>query len=87
MDELFRNTAVCFSRYQTAQIILHSLSARANEKDKAILTKCNFFLYKCFKTNNYNIFISQIKKLLSGDFLSYKMPAIFIPPKRMISHS
>lgn len=41
MEELFSNTEVCFQRYQTAQIILHSLTSRAvNDKDKAILMKC-----------------------------------------------
>lgn len=44
MEELFSNTEVCFQRYQTAQIILHSLTSRAvNETDKAILMKCKHF--------------------------------------------
>ncbi|CAG9824681.1 unnamed protein product [Phaedon cochleariae] len=40
LDELFGNPEECFQRYQTAQILLHSLSQQVqNQKDKMLLTK------------------------------------------------
>uniref|UniRef100_A0A6P7HA69 Serine/threonine-protein kinase ULK2 isoform X2 n=1 Tax=Diabrotica virgifera virgifera TaxID=50390 RepID=A0A6P7HA69_DIAVI len=40
LDELFGNPEDCFQRYQTAQILLHSLSQQTqNHKDKGLLTK------------------------------------------------
>ncbi|CAH0394873.1 unnamed protein product [Bemisia tabaci] len=40
LDELFGNPTECFQRYQTAQILLHSLSQQVNHhQDKALLTK------------------------------------------------
>ncbi|XP_046389863.1 serine/threonine-protein kinase ULK2 isoform X2 [Ischnura elegans] len=40
LDELFGNPQECFQRYQTAQILLHSLSQHVHhEQDKALLTK------------------------------------------------
>ncbi|XP_072376530.1 serine/threonine-protein kinase unc-51 isoform X7 [Diabrotica undecimpunctata] len=40
LDELFGNPEDCFQRYQTAQILLHSLSQQIqNQKDKVLLTK------------------------------------------------
>jgi hypothetical protein len=41
LDELFGNPGECFQRYQTAQILLHSLSQQVNhQQDRALLTKC-----------------------------------------------
>jgi serine/threonine-protein kinase ULK/ATG1 len=41
LDELFGNPEECFQRYQTAQILLHSLSQQVNhQQDRALLTKC-----------------------------------------------
>ncbi|XP_019880986.1 serine/threonine-protein kinase ULK2 isoform X2 [Aethina tumida] len=40
LDELFGNPEECFSRYQTAQILLHSLSQQVhNQQDRMLLTK------------------------------------------------
>jgi len=40
LDELFGNPEECFQRYQTAQILLHSLSQQVNhQQDRALLTK------------------------------------------------
>ncbi|GLV40791.1 Autophagy-related 1 [Carabus blaptoides fortunei] len=40
LDELFGNPEECFQRYQTAQILLHSLSQQvSHQQDKALLTK------------------------------------------------
>ncbi|XP_065159992.1 serine/threonine-protein kinase unc-51 isoform X1 [Atheta coriaria] len=40
LDELFGNPEECFQRYQTAQILLHSLSQQVhNQQDKALLIK------------------------------------------------
>ncbi|KRT86833.1 protein kinase, partial [Oryctes borbonicus] len=40
LDELFGNPEDCFQRYQTAQILLHSLSQQVhNTQDRALLTK------------------------------------------------
>ncbi|XP_075220023.1 serine/threonine-protein kinase unc-51-like protein Atg1 isoform X2 [Lycorma delicatula] len=40
LDELFGNPAECFQRYQTAQILLHSLSQQvSHHQDRALLTK------------------------------------------------
>lgn len=40
LDELFGNPEECFQRYQTAQILLHSLSQQVhNQHDRALLTK------------------------------------------------
>ncbi|KAJ8923216.1 hypothetical protein NQ315_001771 [Exocentrus adspersus] len=40
LDELFGNPEDCFQRYQTAQILLHSLSQQVhNQQDKLLLTK------------------------------------------------
>ncbi|XP_018323907.1 serine/threonine-protein kinase unc-51 isoform X2 [Agrilus planipennis] len=40
LDELFGNPEECFQRYQTAQILLHSLSQQVHDsQDKALLTK------------------------------------------------
>ncbi|XP_050311329.1 serine/threonine-protein kinase ULK2 isoform X2 [Anthonomus grandis grandis] len=40
LDELFGNPDECFQRYQTAQILLHSLSQQVhNEQDRILLTK------------------------------------------------
>jgi len=41
LDELFGNPEECFQRYQTAQILLHTLSQQVNhQQDRALLTKC-----------------------------------------------
>jgi serine/threonine-protein kinase ULK2 len=41
LDELFGNPQDCFHRYQTAQILLHSLTQQVkHDHDKALLTKC-----------------------------------------------
>nr|CAD7261333.1 unnamed protein product [Timema shepardi] len=41
LDELFGNPEECFQRYQTAQILLHSLSQQvSHQQDRALLTKC-----------------------------------------------
>ena len=41
LDELFNNPQECFRRYQTAQILLHSLAQQSrNSKDKESLNKC-----------------------------------------------
>ncbi|XP_074039777.1 serine/threonine-protein kinase unc-51 isoform X2 [Leptinotarsa decemlineata] len=40
LDELFKKPEECFTRYQTAQILLHSLSQQTqNQRDKMILLK------------------------------------------------
>lgn len=40
LDELFGNPGECFQRYQTAQILLHSLSQQVqNPQDRGLLTK------------------------------------------------
>lgn len=40
LDELFGKPEECFQRYQTAQILLHSLSQQVNhQQDRALLTK------------------------------------------------
>ncbi|XP_008197237.1 serine/threonine-protein kinase unc-51 isoform X2 [Tribolium castaneum] len=39
LDELFDNPQQCFERYQTAQILLHSLSQQLPQQDRALLTK------------------------------------------------
>nr|CAD7198320.1 unnamed protein product [Timema douglasi] len=40
LDELFGNPEECFQRYQTAQILLHSLSQQvSHQQDRALLTK------------------------------------------------
>ncbi|CAH0563500.1 unnamed protein product [Brassicogethes aeneus] len=40
LDELFGNPEECFQRYQTAQILLHSLSQHVhNQQDRMLLTK------------------------------------------------
>ena len=40
LDELFGNPEDCFQRYQTAQILLHSLSQQVHhQQDRALLTK------------------------------------------------
>lgn len=53
LDELFGNPHECFRRYQTAQILLHSLAQQSkNTRDKESLNKCkhwcdlwqNFFM-------------------------------------------
>lgn len=41
VDELFGNTELCFGRYQSAQILLHSLASRDNnEQDREIMLQC-----------------------------------------------
>lgn len=46
LDELFGKPEECFQRYQTAQILLHSLSQQVhNEQDRMLLTKCKSFHY------------------------------------------
>lgn len=41
LDELFGNPEDCFNRYQTAQILLHSLAQKtSNSQDKTLLSKC-----------------------------------------------
>jgi len=41
LDELFGNPQDCFHRYQTAQILLHSLTQQVqHDHDKALLSKC-----------------------------------------------
>lgn len=46
LDELFGNPEECFQRYQTAQILLHSLSQQVNhQQDRALLTKCKLYAY------------------------------------------
>lgn len=45
LDELFGNPEDCFQRYQSAQILLHSLSQQvSHHQDRALLTKCKFCL-------------------------------------------
>lgn len=45
LDELFGNPSDSFNRYQTAQILLHSLAQKCNHpQDKAILSTCKFFI-------------------------------------------
>lgn len=40
LDELFGNPVDCFSRYQTAQILLHSLAQKCNNpQDKRVSSK------------------------------------------------
>ncbi|KAK4873703.1 hypothetical protein RN001_013063 [Aquatica leii] len=40
LDELFGNPEECFQRYQTAQVLLHSLSQQVhNQQDRTLLTK------------------------------------------------
>lgn len=41
LDELFGKPGVCFPRYQTAQILFHSLAQQTDHpQDKSILGKC-----------------------------------------------
>lgn len=41
LDELFGKPGVCFPRYQTAQILFHSLAQQTDHpSDKSILGKC-----------------------------------------------
>lgn len=48
LDELFGKPGVCFPRYQTAQILFHSLAQQTDHpQDKNILGKCKFFDQKC----------------------------------------
>ena len=45
LDELFGNPRECFRRYQTAQILLHSLAQQSkNSRDKESLNKCKIFV-------------------------------------------
>jgi serine/threonine-protein kinase ULK/ATG1 len=39
LEELFNNPQQCFERYQTAQILLHSLSQQVPQQDRALLMK------------------------------------------------
>jgi hypothetical protein len=64
LDELFGNPEECFQRYQTAQILLHSLSQQVNhQQDRALLTKCKLCLYvltsPCFNDNLVKNFIRE----------------------------
>lgn len=44
LDELFGKPSVCFPRYQTAQILFHSLAQQTEHpQDKNILGKCMYF--------------------------------------------
>lgn len=41
LDELFGNPEDCFNRYQSAQILLHSLAQKCSHPhDKLLLSKC-----------------------------------------------
>lgn len=41
LDELFGKPGACFPRYQTAQILFHSLAQQTDHpQDKSILGKC-----------------------------------------------
>lgn len=43
LDELFGNPEECFNRYQSAQILLHSLAQKCTHpNDKMLLSKCKF---------------------------------------------
>lgn len=64
VDELFSTTESCFGRYQSAQILLHSLAARArNDRDKALLIKCKrllfLFFFSCFLISFYFLFVDK----------------------------
>lgn len=51
LDELFGNPEDCFNRYQTAQILLHSLAQKtSNSQDKTLLSKCKYIQ----KKNNHD---------------------------------
>lgn len=46
LDELFGKPGVCFPRYQTAQILFHSLAQQTDHpQDKNILGKCMFIVH------------------------------------------
>lgn len=43
LDELFGNPEECFTRYQSAQILLHSLAQKCTHpNDKMLLSKCKY---------------------------------------------
>lgn len=43
LDELFGNPEECFNRYQSAQILLHSLAQKCTHpNDKMLLSKCKY---------------------------------------------
>lgn len=43
LDELFGNPEECFNRYQSAQILLHSLASKCTHPhDKLLLSKCKY---------------------------------------------
>lgn len=53
LDELFGKPGVCFPRYQTAQILFHSLSQHTDHpQDKTILGKCNVIEFTKFKCDS-----------------------------------
>lgn len=52
LDELFGKPGVCFPRYQTAQILFHSLAQQTEHpQDKSILGKCNEYDLKNLLSN------------------------------------
>lgn len=52
LDELFGNPEDCFTRYQSAQILLHSLAQKCTHpNDKMLLSKCEL---KCTGIKNKN---------------------------------
>jgi len=62
LDELFGNPEECFQRYQTAQILLHSLSQQVNhQQDRALLTKCKLcacvLISPCFNDDHIKNFV------------------------------
>ena len=64
LDELFGNPEECFQRYQTAQILLHSLSQQVNhQQDRALLTKCKLcacvLISPCFNDDHIKNFIRE----------------------------
>lgn len=72
LDELFGNPEDCFNRYQTAQILLHSLAQKtSNSQDKTLLSKCKLFYCCCcwvVGTDLFNFFL-QTKMLWKNVYL------------------
>lgn len=67
LDELFGKPGVCFPRYQTAQILFHSLAQQTDHpQDKNILGKCKFCSF--WKIENLS-FIGLIVKFIHSNLI------------------
>lgn len=62
LDELFGNPEECFNRYQSAQILLHSLAQKCTHpNDKSLLSKCKLVFYGRARD------VFMVVKVTSGD--------------------